>query len=427
MSAVQNIVLSNPPSWVFGNATADLDFQNSRYFVQGLGNTIDGGFTFARASVAYMDDLSGNYFLVPSGVPRISNKGFLNEQSRTNSIRNNSMQGAVIGTPGTIPTNWITGTLSGTVTLAVAALGTENGIDYVDISVVITGASSFFLQTEAVNQMAASNAQAWASSAFVKLSAGTLTNVSSVDIRCEERNAGGTFLASTNTAFTPTSASLSSQRQSAIRTLNQATTAFVEQSFVVSTTGDATFTLRFGWPQMELASQLFVTSPIRTTNAAVTRAGENLYLNTLLPWFNPYAYTCLLDFSRITSSSNGNQSLFALTDNSTGNFVNYFDLNSSRLEIAPYVQNLQGFITGIGGTGNNKVALGGESQGTANWTVNGGALVTGNSQGAWAPMNAVTRFVIGSERALTPGNLYIRRVTYFPKMLSGADMRRLTT
>src|SRR5690348_248551 len=48
--------------------------------------------TVSRASVGYIDDLDGTWKSVPADILRRSNKGALIEESRTNSIRNNSMQ-----------------------------------------------------------------------------------------------------------------------------------------------------------------------------------------------------------------------------------------------------------------------------------------------------------------------------------------------
>jgi hypothetical protein len=63
--------------------------------------------TTTRASLAWSDDSIGVWRQFANNIPRITDKGLLVEEARTNGIRNNSMQGAVVGTPGTPPTNWV--------------------------------------------------------------------------------------------------------------------------------------------------------------------------------------------------------------------------------------------------------------------------------------------------------------------------------
>lgn len=62
-----------------------------------------------NASGAYVTGTTLRNDYDASGAPL----GLLVEPQRTNSIRNNSMQGAVAGTPGTPPTNWTMGTANG--------------------------------------------------------------------------------------------------------------------------------------------------------------------------------------------------------------------------------------------------------------------------------------------------------------------------
>jgi hypothetical protein len=59
--------------------------------------------------------------------------GLLVEEQKTNLIRNNTMQGAVVGTPGTAPTYWSFGTSSGGISREIVGVGEEDGISYVDV------------------------------------------------------------------------------------------------------------------------------------------------------------------------------------------------------------------------------------------------------------------------------------------------------
>jgi hypothetical protein len=104
-------------------------------------------------------------------------QGLLIEESRTNSIRNNTMVGAVAGTPGTLPTNWSTFTALTGLTREIVGTGTENGITYIDIRVSGTpsGAGRYDFVYETGTGVAALNGQTWTNSGYFKLQAGTLT------------------------------------------------------------------------------------------------------------------------------------------------------------------------------------------------------------------------------------------------------------
>ena len=96
--------------------------------------------TFTRASTATYFDSAGVLQSAAVDQPRLdynpstlAAQGYLIEESRTNSIRNNTMVGAVVGTPGTIPTNWQVFTNVTGLTRQIVGTGTENGITYIEV------------------------------------------------------------------------------------------------------------------------------------------------------------------------------------------------------------------------------------------------------------------------------------------------------
>ena len=157
---------SSSSQWVFPGATLDLDFANNRYF--GVANGINS-LTVSRASSGYAEALDGTWVNFGNNIARRTDRGLLVEESRTNSIRNNSMQGAVAGSPGTLPTNWGVPSLAG-LTETVVAVGAVNGIDYIDLRYQgTTTGTILFRYFESTLQIAASVGQTFTYSSFLAM------------------------------------------------------------------------------------------------------------------------------------------------------------------------------------------------------------------------------------------------------------------
>ncbi len=206
--------------------------------------------TFSRASSGTFTDSAG-----------------ILRNAAVNSIRNNTMQGAVAGTPGTVPTNWaVTGTADG-LTRTVVGTGTENGITYIDIrfSGTTTAASFNTIAPEIIGQVAAVSGQTWTHTMYVSLVGGSTANITSVQIGINEYSSVPAFLAGNRTTFAPTSGALNTRRQTHTRTLTNASTVSVHPYMLFEYGNGAAIdiTLRIGLPQLELGSS--ATEIIRTT------------------------------------------------------------------------------------------------------------------------------------------------------------------
>lgn len=236
--------------------------------------------------------------LVGSGIVRLdwlgqSCPGILIESSSTNQFRNNSMLGASTGTPGNLPTNWSVNISSG-LSRTIVDTGTENGISYIDIRVNGTSnASQFQIFTDGIAQVAAAPAQIWTNSAYVKLiQAPNPPNSYSLGVHYFNSSV---FVGQNTLTFTPTS---TITRISHTVTVPASTTHILQSwSFLVTNGSSYDFTIRIGYPQLELGS--VATSIIPTTNAAVSRTSDT-YQSPLLN-FNTSSWTIFFEIEYLTN------------------------------------------------------------------------------------------------------------------------------
>ncbi len=239
-----------------------------------------GDFTVTRNTTATRLNSAGVIESVASGIPRLdySVSGFVTgcpallvEPAATNEIRNNSNTNAVTGTPGTLPTNW-TETLAG-LTRSVIALGSENGVQYIDVRLSGTAnATEALINFESPTQTVASNGQVWTNSCFLK-SISAPVPYTGLRLSTVERTSGGVFVASGNSPDLTLTSTLN--RFSFTRTLSGGGTVARVQSRIsfglVSGTA-YNFTVRIGYPQMELGS--VATSVIPTTAGTGSRSAD---------------------------------------------------------------------------------------------------------------------------------------------------------
>lgn len=176
----------------------------------------------------------------------------------TNLAYNGQATGAVAGIAGSggeLPTGWGR-TASGT-TFSVVGVGTdENGVGYVEVRFQGTPtATTIEVRFSDTTNAPATLGQTFTASAHVALVGGSLTNISSGNVRIAERNSGGSQLTSGGASFTPTS---TFARYSYTRTTNQATVAYVVGIIRLNVTVGAAIdvTLRIGGVQLEQAASM---------------------------------------------------------------------------------------------------------------------------------------------------------------------------
>jgi hypothetical protein len=360
--------------------------------------------------------------------------GFLIEEQRTNSIRNNTMQGAVAGSPGTVPTNWVV-TGSGTgVTREIVGTGTESGIAYIDIKVsgTTSGALFFAISPEAFNQIVASNGQVWTASKYVRLVGGSLSNAT-IKLGISGQDAGGSPINfPTNSTVTPTSAALCTQRLSNTGTLSNASVAFVRSYLLIEAASGAAIdiTLRIGLPQLELGA--FATSPILTTGAAATRLADvaSITGTNFSSFYNQSEGTIVVS-GRLVGGTN---STFPRVVALAGSNANTDDMGIP-WNVGTGSGALRGTIT-AGGTTTMDQAVGAvKSAGSffnaalaykandSNAAVDGTAGTTDTS----VTLPTVTQLLIGGSARFQPqSNQHLQSLTYYAKRLPNQTLQSLT-
>jgi hypothetical protein len=256
---------SGIPGWMTG---MDLgwDFtQNVQY--SGATNPTD-----THSATIYAQSSSGVWQAIPANVLTQTDLGLQTVPTRTNSIRNNSMSGAVAGSPGTPPTNWTASAQTGYAWQLVAT-GTEFGLPYIDYR--LSGTDALLRANNIIFEngttIVAATAETWSHSVFARVVAGSLTGVTAT-LQMDENTSGGAFVTNGSTTVTPTA---SFARYSFTRTLSGGATVARVQPFMRFTTGAGAtvdVTIRIYAPQMELGA--FPSPPILTTSGAATVNGN---------------------------------------------------------------------------------------------------------------------------------------------------------
>lgn len=203
-----------------------------------------------------------------------------------NEIRNSELLGAqlgVIGSGGLLPTNWGLSTVSG-ITREITGLGSENGINYIQLRFSGTPTSTYqTLSFDGTQQIAAAEGQDWAASFAYKLAGGSLTNIAAVQIILAALQSNGS--SALNSYGTLPVVDGTWRQGSYARTLLDTTpdTAFVRPGLYLKLTAGMPIdiTLRLGQMQLERGSSAssyiptFGTPRTRGTGACVDGAGQS--------------------------------------------------------------------------------------------------------------------------------------------------------
>lgn len=385
---------------------------------------LDPRVTFTRTgNTATVVNSSGDVTVVNADIPRFDYdsttlvcNGLLVEEARTNSLTNNTTQGAASGTPGTLPTSWVIA-LQG-LTQEIVGIGTTKGIEYIDIRLSgTTSAANPVIQLVGSTTVAALINQTWSSSFYLAVVGGSLSNITSVAHLISERTIVGGVAA--NKIGGNISPSTSFVRSSYTATLTAATTAFVYSAvrLAIASGVAVDVTLRIGLPQLELGS--FATSVIKTSSAAVTRNPDVAVMTStnFSSWYT--ATTGAAVVWAIPQTATGTRPLLQF-DDTTANEIIVLGGNVANPEMsivdggAPQVQIDAGTIVA-----NTAYKLSGA------WNTNscaaakdGGTVGTDNT----ATIPTPTQLRIGSD-GTNYASAWVQKILYYPQRLINAEVQ----
>ncbi len=230
-----------------------------------------------------------------------------------NLIRNPFVVGGVIGTPGTLPTNWFYYNANG-LSAAIVAIGAESGIPCIDIQFSGTATSTNIIEVAFDAGLTISSNTTYTQSVYMRVIAGSLTNVNQIATQWDEYN-GASYIQSNFQAVTVTSAALSTQRFSATATSGSSTNAAAPVINLAVTSGNAiNLTLRIGGPRFELGSApslLFACSFGEIAATVASQQSDQAILSAKIGPIsvasatatNPYPLTAAASIGSITSSA----------------------------------------------------------------------------------------------------------------------------
>lgn len=399
--------------------------------------TLDPIITFTRASTATYFDSTGTLTTAAINAPRLdynpstlAAQGLLVEEQRVNSLRNNTMVGAVAGTPGTAPTSWTVqiNTTTG-LTTQVVGTGTESGVTYIDLRVsgTASGAGTLDVFFENASAVAALTGQTWTGSVYTKLQAGSLTGISSPTFRLYEYTSGVVFVTGQIGAIaTPTTAGLATQRTTATLTTNGgATVAAIRPliNYVIANGAVIDITLRVGLPQLELGA--FATSVIPTSTVAVTRAADFANITNLSPWYNAEAYTLFGQALASNSNPLASQVLVSLNDGTINNRFNLLRGIGSIAQAGLSLSNVTTFASGtIAWPASTAQKLAVSAQAGQQVFAVAGSLPA--PQGTSAIFTAAQMAIGSRADGSVPFNGWIQQVGVYPRVLSPAELQAIT-
>ena len=382
-------------------ATLDLNFMSA---------PLDPRITFTRASTATYTDQNGTIRTATANAPRWDYdpvthalRGVLIEEARTNlCLQSNGGAGPWVAYGNVVAAPVVTanattapdGTLTGTA-LAYPAVSGASAISVIYQPITVTAAVHTF-------------------SVYLKGAVGGEQVYFNVDL------IGGSF------ASTPRLTLTTQWQRFVLVTPTLTAAAWTVEIGTDLRDGSATGTPAqtiYAWgAQLELGG--FVTTPIATVLAAVTRAQDICYIPTNVSWYSGAAFSFNVEFDGPPSPWSGG--FIGLSDGTFGNSLYAgpdAGVNIGTSFIPTSVSTPQQIISR---TGVNKFVT---TFTTTRLSISSNGAAVGAVAQSASPFTVATRLVMGNDPWFmsTAFNGHVRRVQYWPRALSDTEMRQVTT
>lgn len=228
-----------------------------------------------HAQTIYAPNAAGVYVPFAPNEKVRTDLGLHTVPTRSNAIANNSMFGAAVGSPGTLPTGWSITSANGLVRDCVG-LGNENGLPYIDFRIYGAGASNnpYVFTTGPNSQASVAPAQIWSASFGIKLLsvADGSAAPNFMGVRINEYDAGSAALSSQDLSNNISALGVFVRYERQVTIQANAATARMSIRFTTSVGVAYDFTVRIYAPQFELGA--FASPPILTNGTALAVTGN---------------------------------------------------------------------------------------------------------------------------------------------------------
>jgi hypothetical protein len=313
----------------------------------------------------------------------------------------------------------------------IVSTGSENGISYIDIKIfgTTTGANVFNVTPD--TGIAASSGQAWSSSVYVTLIAGSTANVSFTQ-RIRQANSGGGFVAATDQSISPVSGLLKDNRYAVTLSSAAGTVASVGQFLFFSWDASGLaidITLRIGLPQLEQGAT--VTSVIPTTTIALTRNADvaSMTGTNFSDWYNAAEGTLFVEAIGVNNIS-GVTRRFAEISDGTANermVLGYSTTSNTRMLVFDGGGAVADVLVTSGVPAGSLVKMAAAYKVNDFQQASNTTLGTADTSGT---LPTVNQMFLGTDTAGATTAAYlnghIRRIAYYPTRLANSQLQALT-
>lgn len=408
------------------SANDGLVFSRSTYRQSGVTSAVLAditNFALMRATPANAYDANGTKHSFVSGAARVTTRGLGVFEQTVNQLFNAGMAGYTLnGTDSGRPTGWGITLLSG-LHYSITAAGIELGRTYVDLRVYgtpsATGASQVQFGSNA--DVAGANGDVRTFQVGIKLSAGSLTNITSPVLVLVERDSGGTPLTSHTSSSIAIDGTIRDNVYTA--TMSNASCAEVSSQFKFSGTNgnpiDVTFRIYEPMERLAALSVPWVTTPVGATGTA--NADVATLTSEAYGAGHAFTFFCEADMN----AYNGAIQILAQWDDGT---------DSNRVVLYRDASGNAVFDVRVGGVSQYSRSVASKTGArTLRMAISngGGTLTTCCDQetpvGVATPasMPAVTRWRVGSSGSGQYLNGYVRSVLGFQSALTGSTLQAL--